>query len=354
MRKRAAKKDRQIIARDLRRRLDSCRVELSQERDQRLAAEHNAEESLRLADEQEKHLGERLSVERSESSEISKQLRQVEDRLASEQRTARESKELSDKTAAAYKIQASMRKRAAEKDRQIIARDLRNRLETCRVELLVERKQRVAAEHDAASAHHKVAESYSAAEIQRTKSEMSSEKIVAAYKIQASVRKRSANKDKKIIAREMRRRLKEDHLSLMGKISRLTRDKDDAERALTVSRSKQAQYMEDAKKADRKKDQMLQDLKEMSAAQAAKQNKTTPANRASGNITSIHKRACFEAVTKEVGTSLGHQDRLRQGLALGVAFTFFLVVFFTLLARHAFVSEQCTLECAGADIPHGI
>ena len=339
MRKRAAKNDRLIIARDLRRQLDGYRTDLLREREQRLSAEHDAEESHHLADAQEKQLEQRLS-----------QL------LEGEQRSAKKLKEFSDMTAAAYKIQTSMRKRAAKKDRLIIARDLRQRLEICRAQLLEERERRVAAEHDAASAHHETAESQAAAFVRLSKSEASSEKLVAAYKIQASVRKRSAYKDKKSIARDMRRRLKEDHLSLLGKISRLTQDKDDTEQALELNKSKLVQYLKDAKKWEKEKEQMLQELKDKSAALAAKQRNSgaTSAIGIVGSKNSIHNDAAAAVMSKEAGAVLAHQDRLKRGLAMGVALTFCLAFLCSVVARRAFVLEQCTMECAGADMPYGV
>ena len=339
MRKRAAKNDRLIIARDLRRQLDGYRTDLLREREQRLSAEHDAEESHHLADAQEKQLEQRLS-----------QL------LEEEQRSAKELEEFSDETAAAYKIQTSMRKRAAKKDRLIIARDLRQRLEICRAQLLEERERRVAAEHDAASAHHETAESQAAAFVRLSKSEASSEKLVAAYKIQASVRKRSAYKDKKSIARDMRRRLKEDHLSLLGKISRLTQDKDDTEQALELNKSKLVQYLKDAKKWEKEKEQMLQELKDKSAALAAKQRNSgaTSAIGIVGSKNSIHNDAAAAVMSKEAGAVLAHQDRLKRGLAMGVALTFCLAFLCSVVARRAFVLEQCTMECAGADMPYGV
>ena len=60
------------------------------------------------------------------------------------------------------------------------------------------------------------------------------------------------------------------------------------------------------------------------------------------------------AAKSVLGGSPIHMDRLNQGLALGVSLMFCLASMCFFIARQMFVSEQCILECAGADIPYGV
>jgi len=201
--------------------------------------------------------------------------------------------------------------------------------------------------------------------------------LAAACKIQSVMRNRAAKRDKQAIGREMRDILGAYHQELLherGQRESLQRDANralqeasDYQKSLKASQLKQAEYQADAKaarleqaKAEAATRHLTKELSKktretkdegVSPMTAIRDSDTTAV--AEVSKTDAHGNNGI-AAKSVLGGSPIHMDRLNQGLALGVSLMFCLASMCFFIARQMFVSEQCILECAGADIPYGV